>query len=722
MSLSFQTSIVLIIAVAAGAAAFAYYVYRRTVPVVSRRQQWLLIVLRSSALTLTLLSLFEPLLVLTSSSEQLPSVAVLVDRSLSMSQKDKGGDRGELVKSLLRRESFSRLTEASNLQLQQFAHDLLPLHRDSLTMNGGATDISGAIQSALKNSPSQLQSIILITDGNYNAGSNPLYEAERTRIPIFTIGVGDTVEQRDIGVSKLTVNTVGYVESAIPVDAVVRVSGMEQVTATVTLREEGKRIEEKQVTIPSSLRSVAEVPVRFSYLPRAEGMKKISVSVSPQAEEITEKNNTRSAMVKILKNKMQVTVIAGAASPDVAAVLQTLHADQNISAALFVQMPNGELMSRTNAPLPQSLTTTDCLLLIGFPTAQSSGSVVHTIVEKAKERSLSVMFIAGRLIDPQKTKMLEPILPVSVVSPRIDEQSILPALIPQHRYHALVHIDAEKFPLFRWDKFPPAYASFQTFSSKPEAQTLLSVKIQGVTLQNPLLVVRNVAGTKSLAMTGYGINRWKTLAAASPDTRGVFDVWLASMVRWLATRNDDSPFKVEPTKEFFSQGEPIAFTAQLYNENFQPLDNADLPLAIRTLTGEQAATVSLPSIGSGRYEGYAPPLAQGEYVYSAHSLIGGDTVGSTSGRFSVGEQSVEFAETKMNKPMLEQIAEKSGGTYADAAQADSLFASIVSRPDMQPQERITTSEWELWNLPLFLSLIITLFAVEWFLRKRWGML
>jgi hypothetical protein len=41
---------------------------------------------------------------------------------------------------------------------------------------------------------------------------------------------------------------------------------------------------------------------------------------------------------------------------------------------------------------------------------------------------------------------------------------------------------------------------------------------------------------------------------------------------------------------------------------------------------------------------------------------------------------------------------------------------------MQSNVRIETKEFELWNLPLFLSIIIALFATEWFLRKRWGML
>lgn len=722
MSISFQSSIVLVLLTVVVSIAVTYYVYRHTVPAVPQGKRWMLIMFRSLAFTLTVMALFEPLVVVHSSNEELPAVAVLVDHSLSMSQQDRTGDRTAIVRSLLKSSMISRLASASDMRLLQFSHDVAPLHPDSLVMDGGTTDLSAALGATIQNSPSPLHSVILISDGNYNAGSNPLYDAERSRVPIYTVGIGDSTEQRDLAVSTLVTNTIGYVESSIPVDASLRASGLEGSTVTVSLYEEGKKIDEKNVVLPSTRSTAAEIPVQFLYTPRSEGMKKLTVAVTAQKNESTEKNNRRSVMIKILKNKMGVTVVAGSPSADVSAVMQTLQTDKNIAAVLFVQLPNGELKTLANTSLAQALTTSDCLILVGFPTVQSSASVIQSIRERVMARSLSTMFIAARSVDPQKVQQLEPILPITVTSARIDEQTVLPSLLPQHRFHAVVHMDAARFPLFAWEKLPPIYASFQTFAAKPEAQTLLAVKIQGVTLQNPLLVLRNVAQTKSLAMTGYGIFRWKLLAASGEETKGVFDVWFASVIRWLATRDNDAPFTVRPAKEFYAQGEPVGFTAQLYNENFQPTDNADVQLAIRTLTGEQASAVSLKSIGSGRYEGTSPGLSEGEYAYTAAALVGGDTAGISKGRLSVGEQAIEFAETKMNKVLLEQIAEKSGGAYFDAARFHDLVETILSRGDMKPHEKVTSNEYELWNLPSVLSVIVLLFATEWFLRKRWGML
>jgi hypothetical protein len=76
----------------------------------------------------------------------------------------------------------------------------------------------------------------------------------------------------------------------------------------------------------------------------------------------------------------------------------------------------------------------------------------------------------------------------------------------------------------------------------------------------------------------------------------------------------------------------------------------------------------------------------------------------------------------MNKPLLKQIAASSGGNYADAVSFSALTDEILARKEMSLQEQTHTSEYQLWNLPWFLAVIILLFGIEWFVRKQSGML
>ncbi len=716
MNLSFQTPLSLVITFVIVSFAVSYYVYRYTVPQISAAKRSLLIVVRGLALTFILLAICEPLFRLISHEEKRPTIALLADISLSMSQTDGAGNREKALVSLLHSDAVKALSRSADLKLFCFSYAASPLLPESLTINGGTTNISSALQSSLK-SIDDLRGIILLTDGNYNAGTNPLYDAEKSRIPIFTVGIGDTNEQKDISVSKLLTNSIGYVDAAIPVDATIKASGISPRTVSVSLMEEGGKIAEQTVSIPSA-NTAAEIPVKFSYTPKSDGVKKLSVVVAGIDGEMTAKNNARSALIKILKNKMNIVVIAGTVSPDVAAVMQALNTDKNIEAPLFYQLPNGEFKSqKENAEIQSSLTKADAVVLIGFPSSFTTVPFIQRFQQTIASRSIPVLFIASRTLDLQKVRSLEKIFPFTVTSERIDEQMVLPVVPEKNKFHQLLQNDGAP-----WQKLPPLFYSLQTFSAKPEALNLLSVQIQNVPLANPLFLIRNTGNTKSAAFLGYGIHRWKILTGSTNETKDFFTQWFSSLIRWLATREQDTFLRVEPSKEFYSQGEQVDFSGQVYNESYQPLDNAEVIVSVRSQRGNEHYETTLSSLGTGLYDGSIGNLSEGDFTYSASALFNGDTVGTTKGRISVGEQSVEFAETKMNKPLLVQMASSSGGEYADASAFSVLEKKIFARKEMQLMMRPLTSEFELWNLPSFLTIIVLLFGAEWIIRKQSGML
>ncbi len=720
MDLFVQTSYsVAIILIIAGYAA-AVLMYRFTVPLVSPAKKMLLVLLRGTALSLVLLAICEPLLQFTSADSKKPVIALLADNSLSMTQKDGSGDRQQILASMLKGDAAQRLSAGADLRLYTFSHAPVEFSGESLSFNGGSTNLSAALETSLK-TIDDLRGIILISDGNYNSGSNPLYLAEKSRIPIFTVGVGDTNDQKDISIAKIVTNSIGYVDAAIPVEASLRSSGFSPRSVVISLLEDGKKIDEQRVPISAS-DGIADHPVSFSYVPRTDGIKKLTVAAAGIDGEVTVKNNSRSSLVKVLKNRLNITVLSGAVSADVAAVMQTLNADKNVDASLLYQLPNGELKpQRDGVEFRSALMNADALILIGFPTSPSSAATIRSIEQTVAARSIPVLFISGRLLDLQKVRMLDAFLPFSIAAERTDEQFVLPFVQERYRFHQLVRSDDAV-----WEKLPPVYYSLPTFTAKPEAQTLLSVKIQNVPLTNPLFVVRNIGGTKSAAILSYGLNRWKVLAGSTDETQEHFNRWFSALVRWLATREQDKRLRVEPAKEFYSRGEQIGFTGQVYNESYQPLDNAEVLVTIRPHHSSGASGGSIETIlsssGGGLYEGNLAGLGEGEYSYSASAVADGDTVGTVTGRISVGEQSAEFAETKMNKPLMMQIASSSGGEYADALHFHSLAEKILSRKEMSLREQTHVSEFQLWNLPAYLAVIILLFGAEWFVRKQSGML
>ncbi len=415
---------------------------------------------------------------------------------------------------------------------------------------------------------------------------------------------------------------------------------------------------------------------------------------------------------------MRVAVIAGSPGADVSAVVQGLRADRNIETSVAVQQPNGEFNGQQLSQFA-GLSSADCIVLIGFPTETTPPSAVQ-IVSTAAARGVPFFFIASRTLDVQRLKELSSVLPFTAVSDRIDEQAVFPNVPQQQLYNILVQ--SSENSSFDWSKLPPVYSSLGTFRAKPGAVVLATMKVHGVAIDNPLIVSHSVLHSKSVAVLGYGVWRWKLLAGASSETENFFDPWLSTIVRWLVTRDDSKELRVQTSREIFAQGEAVDFLGQAYNANLQPVDNADIHVEVTALASRQRFETILRPLESGRYEGDIESLPEGDYSFTAAAHAGGADLGTSEGRFSVGEQSIEFADTKMNKALLQQIAAVSGGMYADGSDIDHLISDLAARPFMKPGEQTTSTEFELWNLPAILSVIVALFGLEWFIRKRSGML
>ena len=223
-----------------------------------------------------------------------------------------------------------------------------------------------------------------------------------------------------------------------------------------------------------------------------------------------------------------------------------------------------------------------------------------------------------------------------------------------------------------------------------------------------------------MAITGYGIWRWRLMAQGTPQTEKLLATFLSNSIRWLTTRDDNRPVKVTPTKDAYTQGEPVEFVGQVYDANAKPVENAQLKVTARREGKEY--TTTLRPIGNGRYEGVLEGLNEGDYSFSAAANTEGQPLGDDAGRFSVGELALEFQDTRMNAQLLRQLAGRTGGKFYTPQTFANLVDELRNTPTFVPKEIHSAQEYELWHWKYMLALVVLLFAMEWFVRKRAGML
>ena len=697
---------------------FTYYIYRITIPVIPKRKKILLILLRTFAFSLLLLLIFEPLLTLIKNNKEEPILAVLIDNSKSMSIDEKSYNRSEELKNIINSNIFSEVNQIGKTEYFLFADKLKHINNftsDSIDFSGNSTDISTGIKEIKKLlNEKNIQSLLIISDGEYNIGQNPIYQAELFGKQINTIGIGDSSEQKDISITKILTNNIVYKDSKVPVNVVLRSSGYKNETVTLSLQYEGNTIETKEVRLKNGS---VEYNVDFTFEPKEDGIKKYTASVTSLADEITDQNNRKSFFVKVLPNKIKVTIIAGSPSHDVSFIQNALLADENISVNSFVQKRDGSFENLDNTELNE----TSCIYLIGFPQSNTRQNIIENIKNIIIEKNKPIFFIPDLNIDYNKLSTLEPLLPFNVKGISYNEILVTANVNNIQLQSPLMKITNSLDNDFNvWNQLPPLFRSETMFEKKTEAEVLSTLKINNIPFSYPLMLSRKAYKQKSLAITAYGIWRWKLLSEGMGGDPDFLKIFTGNSIRWLTAREEDKKFHVTLLKEMYNSGESVEFMAELYDDSYQPIDGAAVKISVKK-EGELFETI-MTNLGTGKYFANIEGLSEGDYQYIGHANNGEIMLGEDSGRFSIGESNLEFNNIRMNADILRQIAYKAGGNFYTTNDFNGVVEKIKNDANFIPAEVTYKSEFQLWNIYYTLILLILLLSIEWFIRKKSGML
>jgi len=714
VSFSTPYGIILLLAVLVGAFALSHFSYRTTNPPVSSRRKKVFVTLRGLGLFLLFFLLGEPLVSLLSRTEQPPVTVVLADDSRSMTIADKSGKRSDELFKILESAALQELSREGEIRFAAFSDDARNVESigpDSLQFSNDQTNIAEALRFVRTLSlTSNVRRILLLSDGNTTTGGNPVFDEETLTLPIFSVVLGDTADQKDVLIRKVATNAVVYKGTRVPVHIQIRSSGTERERVEVALHRESGVLDR---TLLSLEPGVHEYRVTLTYVPGASGSQRYAVSVSPLPNELTDRNNRSSFSVKVLENRMKVMILGGAPSADFAFLRRSLDADTTVEVTAVVERGDGTYYGQT--PTASLFDGQECLILAGFPTSSTSQTLVNLVLE-AGSNGPGVLFIPSRTIDHTKLASLQPILPFTVLDPaRLEQQAFLhPRVIPGDFFLKL----PDNISKDGWSQLPPLFTLQAAMRAKPESDVHAVKRFRTIVTEEPFLISRNVNRRKSVALLAYGLWRWKMLSDPSLD--GILDHWLNTTVRWLTTRDEDRRVRITPAKETFTADEPVEFSGQVYDETLRPVDDAQIILTVRSKTRRDDITMT--PLGNGQYDAQSRALPEGEYTFEAIVRRDGSETGRAAGSFSVGESNAEFLETRANALLLSQLSARSGGRFYYPNTIGSLAGDIRSLPGFQSTEVFQSADIPLWTNPWTLLAVVLIFSLEWILRKQSGML
>ena len=700
---------------------FSIYSYYHTNPPVSQLRKSILISLRSLALILLLLIIFQPSLLKTSSIVLEPSVAVLIDNSISNGMQDASVNRKEIVQRILNDIKENEINK--NSQYYRFANSIekLPeLRLDSINFNGQTTNLSKALYKIRNDGiNTNTQAIILISDGAINDGPNPLYNSENQEIPIFSIGIGDTISPKDIAIKSIISNEITFVNTPIEIVAQFTSTGFKNQKIILNLFDNESFVSADTLTVIEEQRNYT---AKFMYKPEKEGEHKISVQINPLRDEFTDKNNENHTFIKVLSNKKVISICAASATPDLSLINQYLSEDKDAQINLFVQKSNSEYYV---TPTHNLINETQLFVLIGFPGKTTPDNVVSLVAEEMA-KGKPILFIAGNSLDYRKLNRLLPYLPFDVISSSNREFEVWVKPVDKIPENPLLRIEGIQNFEEIWENLAPVNKTETFVSPKVESTVLATSKIENINMNEPLILIREVNGLRSAAVIAFNLYKWKLTGYAKEIVKGntdqvdLFSAFFNNTLRWLSVSNIDNQFVVKTNKKHYFSGEQIEFKANVWDKSITPISNAQIKVKITS--GKFEKEIDLPGIGNGIYFSALPSLQSGNYKYSALAIVNKDTIAKEQGLFSVGLDNFEYINLTQNKKLLSALSLNSNGMYLTPEQISTLPNEISKLENFKPVLKTSRHNVEYWNHWVLLTFVILLFSIEWFLRKKMSML
>ena len=690
--------------------AYAVYVYKYTIPIVSLPKKIFLITLRTFALLLLLFVIFEPVLTLAKKIVLRPVNLIFVDNSRSIQIKD-GTHREETIKNFLKNADANNLFNKS--KLYSFGNQVKNTNRDSLSKINfleGSTNFA-RIFNNVKEDKENISSVVIISDGVITDGINPLYSAEKLNIPVFTIGVGDTTRHKDIELKNILYNEYIYAQTPTMIQATILNNGFGNQNVNITFYESDILLETKKIKLSEE----GVQNINFNYTPKSGGEKKLTIAVSNLKGEFTSANNKKIFYINVLSNKIKVLVIGGAPSPDLSFIKTTLIEDKNLSINSITQIGQNIFLEKNNREV--LIDSAQILFLIGFPTKDTSPELLNKLHDAIYNKSKPFFITLSSNTDFSKLKQFQTVLPFIANNPSQNFTEVQPNIFAAELNNPLIQNNAQN-PIDAWNNLPPIFQPTADYKANPEAEVISTVKINNIPINAPLIVTRRLGSKRSISVLAKDIWKWK-LQNAEEDIN-LFDNFILNSVKWLNTSEKQKQVTIKTLKKNYSSGENIEFTGQVYDETFNPISDAEVKVNVK---GENQNTdLILSAVGNGLYEGSIQINKAGNYQYSGEAVQNGNKLGNDSGKFNIGEVDIEMIDGQMNYEFLSSLANETGGKFFNQANYNQLFSLLNNLNQKASKEKTNISEIRLWSNEWLMAISILLLALEWFFRKRYGML
>jgi len=666
---------------------YGWQLYRQPVNL-DKKFRYPLFAGRAIVVALITLLLLSPLIKSISYNPQKPLVLVLQDNSesIKMFEKPESGT-SQLVNDLdgLKKE----LGGDYDVREFHFNRDVT----DGLTKDftGKQTDISNALHQLNDRFVNQnIGAVVLATDGLYNQGSDPQYEAKNFKTTIYTVAMGDTVARRDLLIGNVNYNKTAFLGDDFEIEVLAEAYQAIGENMHLSVTEDGRQVASQTIAVNSNdFHKVVTLKLNAD----KKGTRKYSISITPVKNELSTQNNTETIYVDVLDAKEKILLLYDSPHPDIAVIRQSIESNKNheVKASLLSDLA--------------SVKPGDYSLVILYQVAAD-----NSIVQNLLKAKVPAWYIAGAQTNLATFNRDQKLVRIS--SGREEMQEVFAQ--PSADFTGFTLSDSSRRKI---SALPPLLAPYGSYNVPSGSSTLFRQRIGSVETTYPLLSFGDDGGQRVAVLTGEGLWRWQLAEYQTYGNHHAIEELFAQGVQYLTANANRQRFMVYPAKRVFDEGENVLLNAELYNDALELINTPDVKIDLKSDAGKNYSFLFTRNNKS--YQLDAGTLPVGEYTYAAVANIGNKAFRS-AGQLTIKAFNLEARQSAANHQLLNTIAKQSGGVMLQPSQAKQLAALIRKNDNIKTVVYEDKHYSDIIDVKWVFVLILLLLSAEWFLRKREG--
>jgi uncharacterized membrane protein len=633
---------------------------------------------------------------------------------------------------------IQKLNRDYDLRVIRFGTSLEPIAPGGvagLQPQAPGTRLLELVQQTARDSTAQ-SAIVLFSDGITNGERKSLDGAPPLAVPVFTVGVGDAENFTDARIAKLAAPEFAFRGREFKLDLTIAASGMKGKTLPLFFNRGKNLVTTRNIAVDAD---PFEQKITLSFTPKELGTHGFSVSIPTQPGEQIAQNNHKEFKVDVQRDKLRVLTLSGSPAWNYRFLRMAMKQDPLIELISFVflrtpsdsvDVPESQL---SLIPFPiddiflEELKNFDVVVLDDFShRAYFNPVYLERVRDFVRDGGGLAMFGGTRAFDSggYGESALREVLPVELDGKgNYQALGALNAMLtPAGKAHPVTRLLPDpKSNEEAWSKMPPLTGLNQVRGARGEV--LISVGADGASSGAPLLTIGRFGKGRTLALMSDDAWRWNFIAVGNKETPQNHLKLIRQAVRWLAQEPSFEQVQLRPIAAA-EPGEKVAIKLKVLKDDFTPARQASVQLRVVSAEGEPTLVSAGAENEEGEYSGEFIPTKEGTYRIEAEASLAGKILGKDRTSFTAAFAYGESEDGRPRLDLLKQIAEASKGEYfpIDDWNEKSLAKIAAKLEAVAPAEIIEQRQTRLWSTLWPFAIILMLLSIEWWMRRKWGLI